>query len=128
MEKELDFLMELYEKQRALMLEYSTGEIENKPREGHEEEWGQARERVDLILRRMKLLHAEDHALKEVDRYKAATVAELLLNESATAHICGTADSTEVKIIDGIKRKIIAEFKVRINLNGALIFDEYHFY
>lgn len=131
MEKELDFLMELYEKQKAIMTEHSTGGIENKPREGHEVAWNEAKEKADLLLRGMKLIHAGEHALKAVDRYKVAEVVEMLLNESATAHLCGlcgTADSLEVKVFDGIRRKIIATFKVRITSMGTLIFDGYQFF
>ena len=50
------------------------------------------------------------------------------MNESATAHICGTADSAEVTIVDGIERKIIATLKARIALGDCLLIDEFHFY
>lgn len=128
MQQELQYLEQLYLSEKDIKKKYSSGSDLNSPKMGYEKEWEQAQKRTDMLIKIMKLVYREEHALSEQNGLNVASIAEMLLNKSATAHICEVADLIEVKIIDGIKRKIIAEFKVRITLNGTLIFDEYRFY
>ena len=119
MQKELLYLEELYLSEKELIKKYTSDTLPNSPKTGYEKEWSQAYERADMLMKIMKLIQREMKALCKIDK---------LLNESATAHICGTADSAEVTIVDGIERKIIATLKTRIALGDCLLIDEFHFY
>ena len=81
-----------------------------------------------MLMKIMKLIQREMKALCKTDKCRLEYIIDKLLNESATAHICGTADSAEVTIVDGIERKIIATLKERIALGDCLLIDEFHFY
>lgn len=107
MQKELLYLEELYLSEKELVKKYTSDTLPNSPKTGYEKEWSQAYERADMLMKIMKLIQREMKALCKTDKCRLEYIIDKLLNESATAHICGTADSAEVTIVDGIERKII---------------------
>ena len=126
------------EKERELLEEYLHMEYDrldqcsedtehSTPKTGCESEWNDINEKIGHILKILKLVNTETHALDGASRKGAAAVAEGLLNESASAYVYGDADSTEVRIIDEIHRNLIATFKVRI-ASHFLMFEEYQFF
>ena len=120
MQKELLYLEELYLSEKELVKKYTSDTLPNSPKTGYEKEWSQAYERADMLMKIMKLIQREMKALCKTDKCRLEYIIDKLLNESATAHICGTAD--------GIERKIIATLKTRIALGDCLLIDEFHFY
>lgn len=128
MQKELLYLEELYLSEKELVKKYTSDTLPNSPKTGYEKEWSQAYERADMLMKIMKLIQREMKALCKTDKCRLEYIIDKLLNESATAHICGTVDSAEVTIVDGIERKIIATLKTRIALGDCLLIDEFHFY
>lgn len=114
---ELDFLEEIllgYEKQS----------------DAGGEGWQEAEKKVEMLIRIAKLVRAEslDMELREkAGHYDIATIAQRLLNESATAHISGNADSAEVTIFDEVHRNIIAKFQVKLS-SKWLLFKDYQFF
>lgn len=117
MGEELEFLEEL-------LLHYE--ELKDMGDEGSED----ARRKYDMLITIAKLVRAESLNMelrKKAGHYDVATIAQRLLNESATAYIRGNADSTEVEILDGIHHKLIAKFKVKISHHCLLFMDAQFF-
>lgn len=86
--------------------------------------------KCNMIVRIAKLVRAEALNMKmrkDAGCYGIGTIAQKLLNESATAYIRGNADSAEVEIIDEVHRNVIARFKVKIAFH-ALMFTEIQFF
>ena len=89
-----------------------------------------ARKKYDMLIRIAKLVQAESRNMelrKRAGHYDVATIAQRLLNESATAYVRRKADSTEVVILDEIHRNVIAEFKVKIALRCLMFMDTQFF-
>lgn len=113
MGEELEFLEEL-------LLYYE--KLKDMGDEGSED----ARKKYDMLIRISKLVRAESLNMelrKKSGHYDVATIAQRLLNESATACVRRKADSTEVVILDEIHRNVIAEFKVKIALRCLMFMD-----
>ena len=128
MQKELLYLEELYLTERELVKKYVSETNQNCPKVGYEKEWYRACERADMLMKIMKLVQREIQTLSKEDRNSLISMVEMILNESATAHISGSADSAEVTVVDGIERKVIATLKARIALGDCLLIDGYRFY
>ena len=126
-EKERELLEEYLHMEYDRLDQCSTDAEHSTPKTGCESEWNDINERIDHIVKILKLVNTEAHALDEASRKGAAAVAESLLNESASAYVYGDADSAEVRIIDEIHRNLIATFKVRI-ASHFLMFEEYQFF
>lgn len=127
MEKERELLEEYLHMEYDRMDQCSTDAEHSTPKTGCESEWNDINERIVHIVKILKLVNTEAHALDKASRKGAVAVAESLLNESASAYVYGDADSAEVRIIDEIHRNLIATFKVRI-VSHFLMFEEYQFF
>lgn len=117
MGEELGFLEEL-------LLYYE--KLKDMGDEGSED----ARKKYYMLIRIAKLVRAESLNMelrKKAGHYDVATIAQRLLNESATACVRRNADSTEVEILDEIHRNIIAKFKVKIALRCLMFIDAQFF-
>lgn len=114
MEKELGFLEEL-------LLQY--GELKDMGGEQAED----AGEKCDMLFRIAKLVRAESLNMelrRKAGHYDVPTIAQRLLNESATAYVRGwNADSAEVEVIDEVHRNVIAKFKVKIAFHCLMFID-----
>ena len=89
-----------------------------------------ARKKLDMLFRIAKLVRAESLNMelrKKAGHYDVATIAQRLLNESATACVRRNAGSTEVEILDEIHRNIIAKFEVKIALRCLMFIDAQFF-
>lgn len=118
MEKELEFLEEL-------LLRYGEQkDMDNKQSED-------ATEKYNMLIRIAKLVRAEALNMelrKKAGHYDVPTIAQRLLNESATAYVRSVnADSAEVEVIDEVHRNIIAKFKVKIALHCLMFIDAQFF-
>ena len=124
MVEELGFLEEM-------MLGYEdrmTAEYKNYEA-GNSREFVEAKRKRDMTVKIMRLVRAEalNMELREETRhYDIATIAQLLLNESATARIERKEDATEVRIYDEVHGKYIAEFDVEI-FRDWLLFTGHRF-
>lgn len=120
MGEELEFLEEL-------LLQYE--ELKDMGDEGSED----ARRKYDMLITIAKLVQAESRNMelrKKAGHYDVATIAQRLLNESATAYVRRNADSPEVEIVeilDEIHRNVIAKFEVKIALRCLLFMDAQFF-
>lgn len=127
MKKERELLEEYLHMEYDRLDQCSEDMEHSAPKTGCEAEWNDINEKIGHIVKILKLVNTEAHALDEASRKGAAAVAESLLNESASAYVYGDADSAEVRIIDEIHRNLIATFKVRI-ASHFLMFEEYQFF
>ena len=127
MKKERELLEEYLHMEYDRLDQCSEDTEHSTPKTGCESEWNDINEKIGHILKILKLVNTETHALDGASRKGAAAVAEGLLNQSASAYVYGDADSTEVRIIDEIHRNLIATFKVRI-ASHFLMFEEYQFF
>lgn len=115
MEMELDFLEQLLLEQEVLLETDRTDE---------------AIEKYEMLIRITKVVQAESLNMKlreMMGHYDIATIAQRLLNESATAYISGNADSAEIRVVDEIHHNTMAEFKARIGKLHCLLFSEVKF-
>ncbi len=137
MEQELKLLEEFLNMEYHNLSCYSRGLNQTEARDGFEKEWNQTKDRIEQIIRIMKVVNAESHALKGENRKNLTSVVERLLNESATAYIDSesievVADSKEVKnieirVIDEAQRNVIARLHVKIAFK-CLLLKEFRFY
>ena len=125
--KALLYLEDLWVDENERINEYTLEGKRGYPKEGFEKKWRQATERSDMLVKIMKLVQRETKALSIPKKREMKDIVEAILNESATAHIKGTAESAEVTIISAIERRILANLEVRISPNGCLMIDGYHF-
>ena len=125
--KALLYLEDLWVDENERINEYTLEGKRGYPKEGFEKKWRQATERSDMLVKIMKLVQRETKALSILKKREMKDIVEAILNESATAHIKGTAESAEVTIISAIERRILANLEVRISPNGCLMIDGYHF-
>ena len=125
--KALLYLEDLWVDENERINEYTLEGKRGCPKEGFEKKWRQATERSDMRVKIMKLVQRETKALSIPKKREMKDIVEAILNESATAHIKGTAESAEVTIISAIERRILANLEVRISPNGCLMIDGYHF-
>ncbi len=117
MGEELEFL-------EGLLLQYE--ELKDMGDEKSED----ARKKYDMLIRIAKLVRAESLNMelrKKAGHYDVATIAQRLLNESATACVRRNANSTEVEILDEIHRNVIAKFEVKIALRCLMFMDAQFF-
>lgn len=128
MEKETAYLEYLLGMQEFNLNVYSKDVECLRPREGFEKEWQEVKDKIAILIRIMKAVRTEQLSLNASDKNKVATVVERLLNESATAYVKTSADSTEVRVFDGGQQKTIATFEVEIGGLGALLFKKFQFY
>ena len=98
-------------------------------RKGEDKEALDFAETTDKALIKIaKLVRAEARRLKMNGKGNISSIAEKLLDESATAYIKGDADSAEIRIVDNIHLNTLARLKVRISQpTGALMIDEIRF-
>jgi len=124
MVEELGFLEEMllgYEDQMT---------IEEKERtETGQRKFAETKKKRDMIIKIMRLVRAEALNMEmreEAGHYDIATIAQMLLNESATAHIEQKEDSAQVRIYDEVHRKYIARFSVEM-FQDWLLFTGHQF-
>ena len=89
----------------------------------------EAKRKRDMTVKIMRLGRAEALNMElreETGHYDIATIAQMLLNESATARIERKEDATEVRIYDKVHGKYIAEFDVEI-FRDWLLFTGHQF-
>lgn len=117
-EEELDLLEEF------LLAEEKKARREDLP----EAEKKIAEERVNRLIKVMKIVNAEKHALTNDDRKNLALIVERLLEDTASAHVSEDADDKiEVMVYDSIYRKPLATLEIK-NVCGCLDFESFHFY
>lgn len=101
-----------------------------KQADANGEGWQEAEKKVGILIRIAKLVRAELINMElrgKAGHYDIATVAQRLLNESATAYVNGNADSAEVTVYDEVHRNLIAKFQVRLS-SKCLLFDDHQFF
>lgn len=99
MDKELNLLEEL------LMAEQKKQEL--YPDKMTESERTTVEQRIDSLIKIMKIVNAWVNAMKEEDRKSLAAIAERLLDETASAHIQEDANGViEITVIDSIERQV----------------------
>lgn len=79
--------------------------------------FAEAKRKRDMVVKIMRLVRAEALNMEmreETGHYDIVTIAQMLLNESATARIDKKGDSAEVKIYDEVHGRYIAEFCVEL--------------
>lgn len=117
-EEELDLLEEF------LLAEQKKARREDVP----EAEKKMAEERVDRLIKVMKIVNAEKHALTNDDRKNLALIVERLLEDTASAHVSEDADDKiEVMVYDSIYRKPLATLEIK-KVFDHLDFIGFHFY
>lgn len=122
-EKEIELLEEL-----IMAADNKVGELRRTQKAGTEE-FRRAQKEAYMLTRIAKIVRMQQNALNDRDRAASASVAERLLNGSASAYIYGDAESAEVRVIDEITPfKTIASFKVEIGLTRCIFIKEFQFY
>ncbi|MBO5523843.1 MAG: hypothetical protein J5986_09250, partial [Roseburia sp.] len=117
-EEELNLLEEF------LLAEQKKARREDLP----EAEKKMAEERVDRLIKVMKIVNAEKHALTNDDRENLALIVERLLEDTASAHVSEDADDKiEVMVYDSIYRKPLATLEIK-KVCDCLDFESFHFY
>lgn len=126
MVKELGFLEEIlsgYEEQM-------THEYESREK-GERDRFAEIKEKRDMLVKIMKLVRAESLNMEmreAAGHYDLATLAQMLLNESATARIDRRLNgSAKVMIFDEVHEKYVAKFHVKIS-RGLLLFTRCQFF
>lgn len=117
------------EKELNLLEEFLLAEREKTRREDlPETERKVAEERADSLIKIMKIVNTESHALTNDDRKNLVLIIERLLDESASAHVRQDADGEiEVMVYDSIYRKPLATLEIK-KVCDCLDFESFHFY
>ncbi len=101
-----------------------------KQETGNSRRFAEAKKKRDMIVKIIRLVRAEVLNMElreEAGHYDIATIAQMLMNESATVRIDRKEDAAKVRIYDEVHGKYIARFDVELFQNW-LVFTGHQFF